>query len=626
MWKLRIDPQPPAKYIAQLQPGIVGRTPLTQEQPAKDLRKSRRVERQQRVIESLLGDETVDWAYPAYRNTKTGTLLWLTPRLIIGVDPVVDPGSIEERLPPELRVVRPLAQTHQYVLELIDPRSHDPLAQAARLKEEHAWIQWAEPDFIQDWRRASTPNDALFPNQWHLQNTGQGGGTSGADARLPGAWDVETGNGSVVIAVIDDGVQTTHPDLPIYTNSGEIPGNGVDDDGNGYIDDVNGWDFFYNDNDPNPDLTAPSHGTAVAGVAAAKGDNSVGVSGACQNCSVLSARVFNATNAASNSAFAEAITYAGEMAHILNNSWGGGSPSTAITTAIQGAVANGRGGLGSPTLISSGNSASGYILFELSGFTSGTWTITWTYHKDTSFDRGFDTAWLDAVTFPDGTTEDFEGCTSLPSGWTSGGDANWVAVNDGTRAASVRGGRCSIRAGSITHNETSSVSVTRTFATDGSLFYRAWPSCETKLTGGEGPFTSSCWDWIDIKVNDGVTEYGPFLTACATYSNQGKRAQLTATKATPSRTARSPTRPTSASPSRWALPPTSTVAATTPNGVPRSISSATATAAASASRRPTLPARMATRPQTTPRPSAGHRRQPRCAVESPRLQSPPIPR
>jgi len=500
MWRVRLEPQAPPKYSAQLQPGIVTQPPLTQDEAAKEIQNSRRIERQLMVIDALVNDETVEWAYPAYRNPETGTLLWLTPRVIVGVVPTVDENSIEELLPPELRFVRPQAQSHHYLVELVDPRSDDPLEVAARLQEDNWWVEWAEPDFIQDWRRSVTPNDPLFSSQWHLQNTGQGGGSSGADARLPGAWDLETGDGSVVVAVIDDGVQTTHPDLPIFTNPGEIPSNGVDDDFNGYIDDVNGWDFFDNDNDANPDLTGPgSHGTAVAGVAAATGNNAVGVSGACQNCSILSARVFDATSAASNAAFGNAITYAGELADVLNNSWGGGSPSTEITTAIQGAVANGRGGLGSPTLVSTANSASGYVPYSLEITWASTFTFTWTYQKDVSVDAGFDTAWLDAVVFPDGTSEDFETCSGLPGGWTSSGAASWMAsVNDGTRASSSRGGHCSIRAGSITHDQISSVTVTKTMASAGFLTFDAWPSCETKFTDGEGPLTSQCWDFFSL--------------------------------------------------------------------------------------------------------------------------------
>ena len=140
--------------------------------------------------------------------------------------------------------------------------------------------------------------------------------------------------------------------------------------------------FAMGDFNPNPDLSKPSHGTAVAGVTGATGNNALGVTGACQNCQILSARIFDGNGyIAPDSAVAEAINYAGNMADVLNNSWGGGSPSTAITTAIQGANSGGRGGLGSPVFCSNANSASGYRSYTLLGVPAGTWTFTWTYHK-----------------------------------------------------------------------------------------------------------------------------------------------------------------------------------------------------------------------------------------------------
>jgi subtilisin family serine protease len=104
------------------------------------------------------------------------------------------------------------------------------------------------PDEI--YQTGALPDDPLFSEEWQLENTGQvvpgsGAGTPDADVDAVLAWDLTVGSSDVIVAVIDTGVDMDHPDLiaNIWTNPGEIPGNGIDDDGNGFVDDVNGWDF-----------------------------------------------------------------------------------------------------------------------------------------------------------------------------------------------------------------------------------------------------------------------------------------------------------------------------------------------------------------------------------------------
>ena len=111
-------------------------------------------------------------------------------------------------------VERLYGTTDQYILRLVEPKVDDPLAVSVTLAKD-ANFEWAEPDFIQQWRKLDTPNDTLFNSQWHQLNTGQGmpAGVAGADSRITQAWDFASGNGTAVIAVIDDGVQLAHPDL-----------------------------------------------------------------------------------------------------------------------------------------------------------------------------------------------------------------------------------------------------------------------------------------------------------------------------------------------------------------------------------------------------------------------------
>jgi len=124
---------------------------------------------------------------------------------------------------------------------------------------------------------SAIPDDPDFSNCWGLHNTGQSGGTSDADIDAPEAWDRETGNSGITVAILDSGTDYTHEDLAanIWNNSDEIPGNGIDDDGNGRIDDIVGWDFEHNDNDPSGSYY---HGTHVAGCVAAVNNNGAGIS------------------------------------------------------------------------------------------------------------------------------------------------------------------------------------------------------------------------------------------------------------------------------------------------------------------------------------------------------------
>jgi len=108
-------------------------------------------------------------------------------------------------------------------------------------------VEFAEPNYL--WQPMATPNDPQFLTQWSLKNTGQSGGTVGEDIDAENAWNTSTGSSSVVVAVLDGGIDINHPDLQqnIWVNPGEIPNNGIDDDHNGFIDDVNGWDFYHGD-------------------------------------------------------------------------------------------------------------------------------------------------------------------------------------------------------------------------------------------------------------------------------------------------------------------------------------------------------------------------------------------
>ncbi len=155
---------------------------------------------------------------------------------------------------------------------------------AVKMMQSDPNVEYVEPNYI--YRITTVPNDPYFGLLWGLNNTGQNvngtAGKAGADIDAVQAWDRTTGNPNVIVAVIDSGVLTSHPDLAanIWVNTNEIPGNGIDDDLNGFIDDVNGWDFVFNDSNPDDEN---GHGTHVAGTIAAVGNNKIGVTGVSWN-------------------------------------------------------------------------------------------------------------------------------------------------------------------------------------------------------------------------------------------------------------------------------------------------------------------------------------------------------
>lgn len=172
-----------------------------------------------------------------------------------------------------------------------------------------------------------TPNDPYYPGMWGLNNSGQAGGTPGVDIGAEQAWDFGTGSGDVVVAVADQGVQITHPDLRdnIWVNVDEIPGNGIDDDGNGFVDDVNGWDWFNDDASVYDVLEGEKHGTHVAGTIGAAGNNGYGVTGVTWDVRIMPLKFLSGiTGSGSGYDAAAAIVYAADNgADIVNCSFTG---------------------------------------------------------------------------------------------------------------------------------------------------------------------------------------------------------------------------------------------------------------------------------------------------------------
>jgi len=175
---------------------------------------------------------------------------------------------------------------------------------------------------------STTPNDPRFTSgeQWGLHNTGQRG-TADADIDAPEAWDFRHDASDLIVAVIDTGVDYTHPDLAanMWVNTGEIPGNGIDDDDNNSVDDIYGYDFctyggHVRNSNPMDDF---GHGTHCAGIIGAVGNNNTGITGICWNVKIMALKFINFEGYGWSYDAIDCIDYAVLMgAKVLSNSWG----------------------------------------------------------------------------------------------------------------------------------------------------------------------------------------------------------------------------------------------------------------------------------------------------------------
>ncbi len=193
-------------------------------------------------------------------------------------------------------------------------------------------VEYAEPIYI--YSIATAPNDPYYnasgtwgqqyDDQWGLKNI-----------QAEKAWNISRGNNNTIVAVIDTGVDYTHPDLNanIWSNPEEIPGNGLDDDRNGYIDDTIGWDFIDDNNDP---MDTHGHGTHLSGIVAAVGNNGQGITGVCWQAKIMALKGLTDSGAGASDKLAQAIKYAVDNgARVINLSWGGYGTAKVIKDALE---------------------------------------------------------------------------------------------------------------------------------------------------------------------------------------------------------------------------------------------------------------------------------------------------
>jgi len=328
----------------------------------------------------LKKNENLDSVDPVY-ETSEGAKLIVTDEILVQFKLAVSQGKIDSLIQAlGLSIISTEEDVPNYYVLSVPP-DEDPIEIANRLQES-GMVEWSQPDFIaQIVQDNIIPNDPYFKRQFQLHNTGQEindgkHGTKDAAVDAPEAWRISKGE-RVIVAVIDHGVDLSHPDFAF---------NRI----------VKGYDFLDDDNDPSPG-PYDSHGTACAGIVGATQGNSLGITGIAPECNIMSIRVAGYKKVkvskklkvgtkfkvvekdlflykfASNKNTAKAITFAWKNgAHILSNSWNYKSKDAlfpVISAALDRAKKEGRKGLGCVVVFSAGNTANhnkkndGYVRF-----------------------------------------------------------------------------------------------------------------------------------------------------------------------------------------------------------------------------------------------------------------------
>ncbi len=229
-------------------------------------------------------------------------------------------------------------RTDTYLLTFESPQNIPQLAEQYR---KTGLFTYVEPNFRgkgagQKALLPIIPDDAYFERQWGLYNDGTFSLATpvvDADIDMELAWEIEQGSPDITVAILDSGIKLDHPEFNgrIWQNANETI-NGLDDDNNGYVDDLNGWNFAYDNNDPTDDY---GHGTNVAGIVGASGNNQIGYAGVDWHCKLMSCKILDENNYGYYSWWAEALYYAVDNgADVINMSIGGESYSGLLQEAI----------------------------------------------------------------------------------------------------------------------------------------------------------------------------------------------------------------------------------------------------------------------------------------------------
>lgn len=294
----------------------------------------------------------------AFRESKTGLIHVVYREVVVRFQPGTSATTRNKLLKKhgfKVRRVNPFFKDQVIVHDPERKHTGEKLCEAANSLAETDEVEFAGPNFVSQYRRHALPT--IRAEEWHLRNKGGGGAKKNEDVNASEAWKTTTGKRSVVVAVLDDGVDLDHPNLKhnIWKNP------------KASAKDKNGRDFYLKDDHPDHYNPRPKifqfpfdqmdgndiHGTPCAGVIAAVGNanSSVGIA---PNCRILAVKIFHGNSLVADERVADAMRYAGTIADVLSCSWGGGGASPDVQQALED-LGSARNGRGVPVFCAAGN-------------------------------------------------------------------------------------------------------------------------------------------------------------------------------------------------------------------------------------------------------------------------------
>jgi subtilisin family serine protease len=364
----------------------------------------------------IAGDPTVQYTAPVYCEPQTGEEIIITDKIIVKVREA-NYSDVINTVSTLIDVTFEKELMPQVLLFKCDNLFNQDALERCMIIQTNSDVVWAEPEMIIKTEKCFMPDDPLFGKQWHLQNTGSNGSTTGADMKVSSAWDIQQmADTNITIAVFDQGIDLTHPDLRL----------------------VQGRNIFDTTTPPSPSNSTDNHGTAVAGIAAAIGNNSIGVAGVAAGAKIMPLKILDDNYDLTNSQIASAITWAWEHgADVLNNSWSSRTtiPSPSLNTAISEASTKGRNGKGCIVLCSSGNNGRFFNTRGISIGTTGLYQVGFIYKKDISGSGGTDRVFIDNVYIFNSRRDSVRyletfSSSTIPTGWSTSGGRNGSSTPD----------------------------------------------------------------------------------------------------------------------------------------------------------------------------------------------------